>query len=215
MVQGTTITLTRPDIRWANRNKDHSLDRSLSSDDHPLRLVRRIAAGDEAALRELYKTYGQRLFAYAVRLTRNSTLAEDVVQESLIAAWQGARHFRGESRVLVWLLGIVHHKALNAVRVKSPSLLDEEGDELPSDAPPLEEQMVGHEQAALLRRGLDGLSLKHRMVLELVFYQGLNLSEVARICACPVGTIKSRLSYAKDYMRRTLERAGLKAEDLR
>ncbi len=64
-------------------------------DDHDLELVRRIAAGEEAALRALDAAYGQRLFTYAVRLTRNPTIAEDVVQESLVAVWQGAARFRG------------------------------------------------------------------------------------------------------------------------
>ena len=79
-------------------------------------LVRRMAAGDPAAMRELYAAYGQRLFAYALRLAGAAAVAEDVVQDALIAAWKGARRFRGEGRVIAWLLGIVQRTALKALR---------------------------------------------------------------------------------------------------
>jgi RNA polymerase sigma-70 factor (ECF subfamily) len=213
MVRATTVSLTRSDSTWASRDKGHFLDRSISSQDRDIELVRRVATGDDSALRALYVTYGQRLYAYAVRLTRNPTLAEDVLQESLVAVWQSAARFRGEGRVVAWLLGIVHHKALNAIRRKSPSLLDEEPEELSAGAAPLVEQIMEREQAASLQAGLECLSLKHRMVLELVFYQGLNLNEVAEVCGCPVGTVKSRLNYAKAHLRKVLEQSGLKAED--
>ena len=64
-----------------------------------------------------------------------------------------------------------------------------------------------------MRAGLDGLSLEHRLALELVFYQGLSLNEVAEGCGCPVGTVKSRLNYAKASLRGVLSRAGRNAED--
>jgi RNA polymerase sigma-70 factor (ECF subfamily) len=214
MVPATTIRLDRPVSPWASRDKGRLLNRSISCEEQDLELVRRVGAGDNAALRALYTAYGQRLYAYAVRLTRHPTIAEDVLQESMVAAWQGAAGFRGEGRVIAWLLGIVHHKALNAIRRKSPALMEEEQEELPAGGTCLDEQMAGDEQAELLRRGLESLSLKHRMALELVFYQGLNLNEVAAVCSCPVGTVKSRLNYAKAHLRRVLEQAGLRAEDL-
>ena len=83
-------------------------------------LIRQVAAGDENALRKLYDAYGQRLYAYALRITGDPAAAEEAVQESLVAVWQGASRFRGEGagggRVIAYLLGIVHHKALNQVR---------------------------------------------------------------------------------------------------
>jgi RNA polymerase sigma-70 factor, ECF subfamily len=214
MARATTILLTPSATISLWRDQEILLDRSMSCEDKDLQLVHRIAAGDEAALRALYAAYGHRLFAYAVRLTRNPTIAEDVLQESLVAAWQSAPRFRGQGRVIAWLLSIVHHKALNAMRGRSLASLEEEQEELPDDQVSLDEQMAEHEKAKVLRVGLESLSLKHRMVLELVFYQGLNLNEVAQVCDCPVGTVKSRLNYAKAHLRRVLEQSGLKAEDL-
>ena len=177
-------------------------------------LIRQIAGGDQDALRELYAIYGQRLYAYAMRLTGDPATAEEAVQESLIAVWQGAGRFRGQGRVIAWLLGIVHYKALNLVRGRQMDVL-EEGPEEPADRGPLpDEQAARSEQRRMISSGLKHLSLEHRMVLELVFYQGLSLSEVAEVCGCPVGTVKSRLNYAKNSLRGTLSRAGINAEDV-
>ncbi len=213
MVHALTTSLTLSAAVGAGRDQ-RRLNHTQPFEDQDMQLVRRIAAGEDAAFRALYTAYGQRLFAYAVRLTRNPTIAKDVVQESLVAVWLNASRFRGDGRVIAWLLGIVHHKALHALRRQSPAGLDEEAEEWPDEGATLDEQMAGRERAELLREGLDALSLKHRVVLELVFYQGLNLAEVAEVCDCPIGTVKSRLNYAKAHLRRVLERAGMQAEDV-
>jgi RNA polymerase sigma-70 factor (ECF subfamily) len=187
-------------------------DRSMNSSSDDLTLARRMAVGDESALRELYALHGQRLYTYALHLTNDPAVAEDVVQDCLVAAWQGAGRFRGEGRLIAWLLGMVYHKALNATRRLPPAALDEETPD--ARMPSLVEQAATSERARCVRRSLANLSSKHRTVLELVFYHGLSLSEVAKICKCPVGTIKSRLSYAKGKLRKDLRRQGLKAEDM-
>ncbi len=198
------------------------LDRKMPYQDQDVQVVRQIAAGDAEALRTLYAAYGQRLYAYALRLTSDPVSAEEVLQESLVAVWQGARRFRGEGRVLAWLLGIVHHKALSARRTIQTNLQrnqaletgEDEGTEVPDGAPLPDEQAAQHEQRTLIAAGLERLSLEHRMVLELVFYQGLSLNEVAEVCECPLGTIKSRLNYAKASLRGLLNREGLQVEDV-
>ncbi len=190
-------------------------ERAMAIDQDDVELVRRMAAGDEEALRALYAAYGQRMYAYAFRLTTDAAVAEEVVQDCLVAAWQGARRFRGEGRVIAWLLGIVHHKALNTMRGRPPALeLPTGSAEPPAREPAPEEQAVRSERAHLVRAGLGRLSPKHRVVLELVFYQGLTLNEVAQVCRCPLGTVKSRLSYAKEYLHGLLDKEGLSAEDV-
>ncbi len=177
-------------------------------------LIRQVAAGSESALRRLYDAYGQRLYAYALRITSDPASAEEALQESLIAIWQGAGRFRGESRAITWLLGIVHHKALNQVRGRVFDSLDAQPQDPPASGPLPDEQAESAEQRRLVRVGLDGLSLEHRLALELVFYQGLSLQEVAEVCGCPVGTVKSRLNSAKAHLRGVLCRAGQNAEEL-
>ncbi len=177
-------------------------------------LIRQVAAGQPEALRRLYDAYGQRMVVYALRITGDPAAAEEAVQESLVAVWQGAGRFRGESRVIAWLLGIVHHKALNLLRGQGFDSLDAQPHDPPAGDPLPDEQAAASEQRRLVRAGLESLSLEHRLVLELVFYQGLSLAEAAAVCGCPVGTIKSRLNYAKASLRGALSRAGLNAEDV-
>ena len=87
--------------------------------------------GDQAEFARLVDAYSGPVYRLGLRMLGNEQDAEDVLQESLIAVWQGAPRFRGEGRVVAWLLSIVHHKALNAIRAKMPALLDEEQEELP------------------------------------------------------------------------------------
>lgn len=178
-------------------------------------LVRRVADGDEQALRALYTSYGRRLYAYALRLTGNQVVAEEVIQDSFLAIWKNARGYRGDSRVTTWLLGIVHHQSLNAMRRKRlPTTGLEEAFQEAGDSDGLEDLATATDRRKALSAALAQLSPDHRTVLELVFYQGLSLAEIAQIMKCPIGTVKSRLSYAKTHMRQALDRAGLAAEDL-
>jgi RNA polymerase sigma-70 factor, ECF subfamily len=192
------------------------LERSESIPAGDRELVKRLAEGDAPAMRELIALYGQRMYAYALRLTGDPVKAEDVVQDSLVAAWQGAKRFRGSGRLIAWLLGIVHHRAMESFKGLNRALDPGWGEVaagLESGDPPLEEQTALSEQRRLLRAGLKRLSPDHRLVLELVFYQGLSLQEAAEVCSVPLGTVKSRLNYAKASLRGILNRAGFSAED--
>jgi len=179
---------------------------AMAQPEDDLELLRRMAAADESALRELYAAYGQRLYAYALRLTSDPDQAEDVVQETLLTVWRSASRYRGEGRLLAWLLGIVHNLALKSLRHAPISISDEMESNLPSPIDSPEQQAQASEQAGWVRQGLQDLSTEHRAVLELVFYQGLSLEEVAGVCNCPLGTVKSRLSYARQHLRGLLSR---------
>ena len=105
-----------------------------------------------------------------------------------------------------WLLGIVHHTAMKTLRHVSQPISDEMENSLPAPVGSPEERIQTKEQSQWVLRGLQSLSAEHRAVLELVFYQGLSLNEVAKVCDCPVGTVKSRLSYARKHLRGILSR---------
>jgi RNA polymerase sigma-70 factor (ECF subfamily) len=160
-------------------------------------LVRRMAAGDEAAMHELYAAYGQRLYAYALRLTSDQAQAEDVVQDALVAAWKSTHRFRGEGRVIAWLLGIVHHLALKSLRHRSQPLTEEIEEMLEDGSPSPEEQIESAEQTARVRAGLRALSPEHRSILELIFYQGLSLEEAARVCRVPLVLFRTNCDFCQ------------------
>jgi RNA polymerase sigma-70 factor (ECF subfamily) len=188
---------------------------AMAETERDLDLIRRLAAGDESAVGDLVAAYGQRLYAYALRLTDDPALADDVTQDALVTAWQTARRFRGEGRPIAWLLGIVHHTALKAVRRRPQRISDEMEQALVSPVASPEELAQAGQQAEWIRLGLQRLSPEHRAVLELVFYQGLRLEEVARVCRVPLGTVKSRLSYARKQLRGVLLRSGEVEEEAR
>ncbi|GAP12691.1 RNA polymerase sigma factor, sigma-70 family [Longilinea arvoryzae] len=173
---------------------------------HDFELLRRIAGKDEAALQELYAIHGQRLYAFALRLTDDPAQAEDVVQDALVAVWNLADSYRCEGRPIAWLMGIVHHTALKSLRRRSTPLSEEDEANLAAADPLPEEQAQANQQAIWIRQGLRVLSPEHRTVLELVFYQGLSLQETAKVCGCPLGTVKSRLNYARQRLRGLLSR---------
>lgn len=175
-----------------------------SADD--LDLIHRLKAGDDAAVQKLFDRYGQRLYAYALRLTNDPATAEDVTQNTLITAWRTAQAFREEGRVIAWLLGIVHHTAMKAIRNGSQYLDEVVEETIPEDRPSPEEQAQCQETNRWVREGLQSLSREHRAPLELVFYQGLSLKEAAEVLDCPLGTVKSRLSYARRHLRGVLVR---------
>lgn len=171
-----------------------------------LDLIRRMQAGDDDAVRDLYAQYGQRLYAYALRLTDDPAAAEDVTQTTLVTAWRTARTFRAEGRLIAWLLGIVHHTAMKAFR-NSTNYLDDVAEEtVREDQPSPEEQAQVKDERRWVRQGIQSLSSEHRAVLELVFYQELSLNEAAQVLNIPIGTVKSRLSYARTHLRGVLAR---------
>lgn len=171
-----------------------------------LDLIHRMQAGDDDAVRDLYALYGQRLYAYALRLTDDPATAEDVTQNTLVTAWRTARTFRGEGRLIAWLLGIVHHTAMKALRGTTRYLDEVTEETISEDQPSPEEQAQVRDERRWVRQGLQSLSSEHRAVLELVFYQGLSLNEAADVLKCPIGTVKSRLSYARNHLRGVLSR---------
>jgi len=157
-------------------------------------------------VRDLYAQYGQRLYAYALRLTNDPATAEDVTQNTLVTAWRTARNFRGEGRLIAWLLGIVHHTAMKSLRGGANYLDDVAEETISEDQPSPEEQAQVRDERRWVRQGIQSLSPEHRAVLDLIFYQGLSLNEAAQVLNIPVGTVKSRLSYARDHLRGVLAR---------
>lgn len=196
----------------AHFKQTDSIGISMPKPSGDVALINRIAAREDAALRELYALHGQRMMAYALRLTQDRAMAEDVMQDSLVTAWRSAGRYRGEGRVIAWLLGIVHHTAMKALRHPHQPISEAMAETLiTADLLP-EEQVEADERAAWVRRGLQSLTPNHRAALELIFYHGLSLAEAADVCGCPVGTIKSRLSYARRYLRHALSNTP-QAED--
>ena len=169
----------------------------------------RLADGELDALEELYDRYKTMAYSIAYRITNDTTLAEDVVQDAFLGVWRNAaRYVEGRGSVKTWLLAIVHHRAIDAVRRRRPTA------ELPDlELPPpaaLTEPDVWMEVAAgidaeLVQRALAALSEVQREALELAYFGGLTQQEIADRTETPLGTVKSRMRLGLLAMRRSLE----------
>lgn len=172
-------------------------------------LVRRISAGDGDALGQLFHGHAAAVLAYLVSLTGDRVLAEDLLQETMIAAWRSASGFRADAAVRTWLLAIARGKARDASRRRSLSFVVDDASLIeladPADRP---------DDVVLARAGYEALAalivclrplLREVVVLALV--EDLPLADIARLLEVPVGTVKSRLSVARGELARLVREA--------
>lgn len=165
-------------------------------EDHAL--LARICLGDQTAFAALFDRYGSSALGLAIKVCRDRSLAEDVVQEAFLSVWQKARNFDPQrGSVASYLLGAVHNKAVDAIRHEESVRRREDatvlgfcaesaGDEV------LEAAWLGVRRKEILM-AFDQLSPLQREALELAYFGGLTYTEVAEHLGCPVGTAKTRL----------------------
>ena len=175
-------------------------------------LIGAIAAGDRRAMQALYARHNVRIYRFVLRLTNDSSLAEDIVSEVFIDVWRGAEGFKVKSRVSTWMLAIARHKTLSALRRRSDEQLDEDAAAAIADpADDAETTANNRDRSAIVQRCLSQLSALHREVLDLVYCHEKSVDEVAEIVGAPVNTVKTRMFYARKRMQTLLEAAGLDA----
>jgi RNA polymerase sigma-70 factor (ECF subfamily) len=171
-----------------------------------IQAIRRIASGDRQALTALYLRYQQPLFRYLLQLTPDRGLAEELLQDTLVAVWRSAKRFEGRSSVQTWLLGIARRQAHNTLRQRGQPLADASAlIELPATDPQPEEAALASFAREELADAFGRLSPVQREVLALTFVDELTYKETAQVLGVPVGTVKSRLSHARRALRMLLD----------
>ncbi len=167
--------------------------------------VAQARAGEPAAWDTLFRRYQLPLYVYVHELVQNEHASLDIVQETFIAAAKHIGTLREDGKFGSWLFGIAHQKVVQRWRKRTEVLLDEipeAGDEF-EDGP--DDLLIRREQAAEFMELLNQLPLPHRSVLLLHFVEDFSLEEIARITETQLGTVKSRLHYAKKSLRKLLE----------
>jgi RNA polymerase sigma factor (sigma-70 family) len=168
-------------------------------------LLERIAAEDRHAVAELYARHQRPLFRYLWQLTSDHGLAEEILQDTIVAVWQSAGAFEGRSAVRTWLFAIARRQAHNVLRRRGLPLATEDGLQALEDSDPgPEEHVLRQSDAEDVQRALARLPLIHREVIVLNFVNALRYDEIATVLGVPEGTVKSRLSNAKRGLRRLL-----------
>jgi RNA polymerase sigma-70 factor (ECF subfamily) len=173
--------------------------------------MRRISDGDEEAFRELYDLTHKKVYFYLYRLVRGKQMAEDVLVEVYTEVWRCAGKFRGNSAVTTWIMGIARNLAMNELgKVKKHDNI-EDFPNLSNGVMPDPEPM---DRQRLLKEAMIKLPIKHREILDLVFFHDLTYPEVSRMLEIPVNTVKTRVHYAKETLKNALSSMGVKKDDL-
>jgi RNA polymerase sigma-70 factor (ECF subfamily) len=160
-------------------------------------LVRRLGEGDEEAFRGLFRRYSPTALAVARRIVRQPFLAEEIVQEVFLAVWRSPGGYDPQrGSVKSWLMGMTHHRAVDAVRREESNRRRAE-ESLPEPdvedpAVVVVEELGLPEERKAVREALDSLPAEQRQVIELMYYRGLPQSRIAERLELPLGTVKSR-----------------------
>ena len=182
------------------------LDPRSLADEDVMQLVRR---GDARAFEVIYERHSAAAFSLAYRMMGARAGAEDVTQEAFLSMWRsGARYDRARGSVRTWVLGIVHHRAIDALRratVHDRRRAGDEGIEERLEARERTEvEVARREEAGAVRSALATLPPDQVQVLELAYFGGFTHTEIADLLEAPVGTVKGRMRLGLKKMRAQL-----------
>jgi RNA polymerase sigma-70 factor (ECF subfamily) len=158
-----------------------------------------MAGGDHLALGDLYDRHARLLFSLALRIVRERSDAEDVLQETFAQVWRQANRFESSRGTVVgWLVTVTRSRALDRLRQRRTQRegsadFERVADNLPDPSRALDLQLVTADQAERVRQALAALPDELRIPLELAYYEGLSQSEIAERLRTPLGTIKTRM----------------------
>jgi len=166
-------------------------------------LLRAVAGGDQEALRRLYARHGSYILSYLIGQLENRSQAEEVLQDVMLAVWNGAARFRGHSKVRTWMLTIARNQAISARRKRRLPIIELD-ETLPASGNTAFQALEQRTEMADVVSALQQLPADQRETLELVFYHGLSGPEAASVLGVAHGTVKSRLHRARIALRRLM-----------
>jgi RNA polymerase sigma-70 factor (ECF subfamily) len=197
--------------RGETRSERPAASELPGGDGDDLRLLARINAGDAQALHALYLKYYHRLLRFIHRITGQIDAAQEVINDVMLVVWLDGKAFAGRSSVGTWILGIAYRKALKLAeqsRRRSGRSVNVELEDWSERFPAAEELSERVEVEDWLEQGLGRLTPEQKAVVELTYYFGCSYEEIASITGCPVNTVKTRMFYAREKLRKLLPELG-------
>jgi RNA polymerase sigma-70 factor (ECF subfamily) len=169
----------------------------------------RAAAGDASGLAALYDGYARPVYSLALRILRDPSDAEDVVQEVFLQAWrQASRYDPSRGAVAAWLLTQARSRAIDRLRARrarpAPADVGSSSHDVVDPSPALDWQVLSAEQVTLVRAAIDELPVLQRVAIELAYYEGWTQMEIAERLEQPLGTVKTRIRLAMAKLREAL-----------
>ena len=176
--------------------------------DHETELVTRAQHGDRTAFSELVNMHAQGVFRVVYHMCGNALIAEDATQETFIRAWQKLSSYQPQTSMRNWLYRIAFNAGMDMLRREKRVLPNDIEDlNLTDDQPGPESFVSDHERTAWVQRAILSLPDASRAVLVLKEYEGMSYHEIANALDIPIGTVMSRLNYARKLLKERLEPA--------
>jgi RNA polymerase sigma-70 factor (ECF subfamily) len=176
------------------------------ADEEVMQLVQR---EDPRAFELLYDRHGGAAFSLAYRMVGKQAPAEDVVQEAFLSIWRSRQRYdKTRGSVRTWVLGIVHHRTIDALRrnlVHDRRRTSAEGLEERQEAPERTDvEVARREEARTVRAALETLPDQQTKVIELAYFGGFTHTQIAEMLDMPIGTVKGRMRLGLEKLRRQL-----------
>ena len=194
-------------IKLPRLGNDRSSEHRRMGDEDLMRLI---GEGDSAAFEVIYERHGTVAFSLAHRMCGRRQAAEDVVQEAFLSAWRRSSSYdAARGSVRTWLLGIVHHRAVDALRRSGNDTrrrVDVPVEEMEFEADTsVAGDVIERDQAVMVRAALTELPPEQSKVIELAYFGGFTHTEIADMLGVPIGTIKGRMRLGLTKLRTRFE----------
>ena len=160
-------------------------------------LIAGVVQGNKGAMNEIYKTYAPALNGFIRLFLADPNDVADIIHDTMLEVWRKADRFEGRSSLKTWIFSLAKNKYIDGNRKHSRINYSDENVEIEDETPNSDDVLALSQEAHIVREAVAQLKPDHRRVIHLSFFEDLTYKEIAEIEACPVGTIKTRILYAK------------------
>jgi RNA polymerase sigma factor (sigma-70 family) len=169
---------------------------AVSAEDEAV-LLGRVAAEDMDAFERLYRIYNPRLQRFVRGITKQPTLVEEILDDTMMVVWRKAYTFNHTAKVSTWILAIAYRQSLKTLKRFGETADADPYERADISATGPDDELQHQELRKHLDDALGTLSPEQRAVMELTYYFGYACREIAQIMGCPIDTVKTRMFYAR------------------
>ena len=168
-------------------------------------LIAGVINGNKAAMNEIYTAYVPALNGFIRLFLADPNDVADIIHDTMLEVWRKADRFEGRSSLKTWIFSIAKNKSIDRNRKMARMTYSDVYAEIKDDALNAAELLTLSQKASAVKAAVSQLKPDHRRAIHLSFFEDMNYKEIAEIEGCPVGTIKTRILYAKRSLQHILQ----------